>query len=75
MQTYHTQMEAARKHIITPQMKTVAEKERVDVEWLLPFVCDKSAFDSSIILFCIVVTDCTVSVSHLQPCLDTICNI
>ena len=34
MQTYHTQMEAARKHIITPQMKTVAEKERVDVEWL-----------------------------------------
>ena len=35
MQTYHTQMEAARKHIITPQMKTVAEKERVDVEWLL----------------------------------------
>ena len=34
MQTYHTQMEAARKNIITPQMKTVAEKERVDVEWL-----------------------------------------
>ena len=27
MQTYHTQMEAARKNIITPQMKTVAEKE------------------------------------------------
>lgn len=34
MQTYHTQMEAARENIITPQMKTVAEKERVDVEWL-----------------------------------------
>ncbi|MDO4280137.1 MAG: phosphomethylpyrimidine synthase ThiC [Peptococcaceae bacterium] len=32
--TYHTQMEAARKGIITPEMETVAEKERMDVEIL-----------------------------------------
>lgn len=31
-EAYRTQMEAAKKGIITPEMKTVAEKERLDVE-------------------------------------------
>lgn len=31
---YKTQMEAAKKNIITPQMKTVAENEGIDVEYL-----------------------------------------
>ena len=31
---YSTQMEAARKGIITPQMRRVAEKERRDPEWI-----------------------------------------
>ena len=30
--TYHTQMEAARQGIITPQMEVVAEKEHLDAE-------------------------------------------
>ena len=34
MPEYSTQMEAARKGIVTPEMKRVAEKERRDVEWL-----------------------------------------
>lgn len=34
MQKYTTQIDAARKGIITPEMETVARKEQVDVEWL-----------------------------------------
>lgn len=36
--TYATQMEAARKNIITPELKKVAEKENRSVEELLPLV-------------------------------------
>lgn len=36
--TYATQMEAARKGIVTPEMKIVAEKERRSVEELLPLM-------------------------------------
>ncbi|MEE8886054.1 MAG: phosphomethylpyrimidine synthase ThiC [Eubacteriales bacterium] len=36
--TYATQMEAARKNIITPEQKKVAEKENRSVEELLPLV-------------------------------------
>ena len=35
---YKTQMEAAKKGIITPQMKTVAEKEHIPAETLLQLV-------------------------------------
>ncbi len=35
---YQTQMEAAKKGIITPQMETVAKKEGMDVQKLLPLV-------------------------------------
>ena len=34
MNTYTTQMDAARKGIVTPQIKTVAEKEHMPVEKL-----------------------------------------
>ena len=34
MTNYTTQMDAARQGIITPQMKIVAEKERMDVNVL-----------------------------------------
>lgn len=36
MREYSTQMEAARKGIVTPQLRKVAEKERMSVEELLP---------------------------------------
>ncbi len=35
MREYHTQMEAARKGILTPEMKTVAEKEFIDPALLM----------------------------------------
>ena len=35
---YATQMEAARKGIVTPQLEVVAKKERMTVEELLPLV-------------------------------------
>ena len=35
METYTTQMDAARKGIATPQMKKVAEKERMPLEKLI----------------------------------------
>ncbi len=38
MRNYATQMEAARKGIITPEMKTVAEKESIDVSRLMSLV-------------------------------------
>ena len=34
MKTYHTQMEAAKQNILTPQMQTVAEQEHMDPELL-----------------------------------------
>ena len=34
MKNYQTQMEAARRGIITPEMQTVAEKEHIDAEVL-----------------------------------------
>ena len=36
--SYATQMEAARKGIVTPELETVAKKERMTVEELLPLV-------------------------------------
>ncbi len=38
MRDYHTQMEAARKQIITPEMETVAAKENMNVEKLRELV-------------------------------------
>lgn len=37
---YHTQLEAARKNIITPQMEVVAKKEQMDVEVLRQKIAD-----------------------------------
>ena len=35
MRNYKTQMEAAKKGIVTPEMKTVAQKEKIEVEKLM----------------------------------------
>ena len=43
MSAYATQMEAARKGIVTEQLKTVARKERMTVEELLPLVAEGRA--------------------------------
>ena len=40
MSTYTTQMEAARKGIVTPQIKTVAEKEHMPVEKIMQLVAE-----------------------------------
>ena len=40
MRDYATQMEAARKGIITEELKKVAAKERMAVEELMPLVAD-----------------------------------
>ena len=40
MTTYTTQMDAARKGIVTPQIKTVAEKEHMPVEKLMELVAE-----------------------------------
>ena len=40
MQQYATQMEAARKGIVTEELKKVAEKERMTVEELMPLVAE-----------------------------------
>ena len=40
MSTYATQMEAARKGIVTPQLEAVAKKERMTVEELMPLVAE-----------------------------------
>lgn len=46
---YHTQMEAAKKGIITPQMKTVAEKENLSAERIRELVaCGTVAIPSNI---------------------------
>ncbi len=39
-QSYHTQMEAARKGIVTPELEAVAKKEGRRPEELLPFLAD-----------------------------------
>ena len=38
MRNYATQMEAARKGIVTKELETVAKKERMTVEELMPLV-------------------------------------
>ena len=38
MRNYSTQMEAAKKGIITPEMKIIAEKEYIDAEELRALV-------------------------------------
>ena len=43
MREYTTQMDAARKGIITPEMKVVAEKERMDTEELRALVAEGKA--------------------------------
>ena len=40
MPTYTTQMDAARKGIVTPQIKTVAEKEHMPVEKMMELVAE-----------------------------------
>ena len=40
MSTYTTQMDAARKGIVTPQIKTVAEKEHMPVEKIMQLVAE-----------------------------------
>ena len=40
MTTYTTQMDAARKGIVTPQIKTVAEKEHMPVEKMMELVAE-----------------------------------
>ncbi len=40
MRNYTTQMEAARKGIVTPELQRVAEKERMTAEELLPLVAE-----------------------------------
>ena len=38
MRNYKTQMEAAKKGIVTPEMETVAKKENMDVNELMALV-------------------------------------
>ena len=40
METYTTQMDAARKGIVTPQMEIVARKERMPVDRLMALVAE-----------------------------------
>ena len=40
MREYTTQMDAARKGIVTPEMKIVAEKERIEAERLRQLVAE-----------------------------------
>ena len=37
---YTTQMDAARRGIVTPEIKTVAEKEKMDTTQLMQFVAE-----------------------------------
>lgn len=43
MKTYKTQMEAAKKGIVTPEMETVAKKEKIDTEKLIKLVASGRA--------------------------------
>ena len=40
MRNYTTQMDAARKGILTPEIKTVAEKEHMDTDKLMKLVAE-----------------------------------
>ena len=40
MRNYTTQMDAARKGILTPEIKTVAEKEHMDEDKLMKLVAE-----------------------------------
>lgn len=40
MREYSTQMEAARKEIVTKELEIVAKKERMTVEELMPLVAE-----------------------------------
>ena len=40
MRNYTTQMDAARKGIVTPEIKTVAKKENMDVDKLMKLVAE-----------------------------------
>ena len=40
MRNYTTQMDAARKGIVTPEIKLVAEKEHMDVDKLMTLVAE-----------------------------------
>ena len=40
MENYTTQMDAARRGIVTPQIRTVAEKEHMPVEKLMKLVAE-----------------------------------
>ena len=37
---YTTQMDAARRGIVTPELETVARKEHMSVEELMPLLCE-----------------------------------
>ena len=49
MREYSTQMEAARKGIITPELQKVAEKELMTVEELMPLVAASICVEYSLI--------------------------
>ena len=38
MREYTTQMDAARRGIVTPELETVAKKERMTIDELMPLV-------------------------------------
>ena len=49
MREYYTQMEAAKKGIVTPEMEIVAAKENMDVEKLMKLVaCGQVAIPANI---------------------------
>ena len=45
MTQYTTQMDAARKGIVTPQIKTVAEKEHMPVDKMMQLVAEGKVAD------------------------------
>ena len=45
MRNYTTQMDAARKGILTPEIKTVAEKEHMDEDKLMKLVAEGKGRD------------------------------
>ena len=63
MRNYTTQMDAARKGIVTPEIETVAKKENMDVDKLMKLVAEgkvaicanknhKCCFENDFFLFC-----------------------
>ena len=46
MRQYMTQMEAAKKGIVTPEMETVAKKENIDTDVLLEPRCEGDRGDT-----------------------------